>query len=151
MSQNARLALWVPSDENPAVGNVIASEALTTPKKVINTKFSSASGIADAPVDTKFYARKDAGWVEITDPASITTQLAGKVAKAGDTMTGQLNVPLTPSGSASATSKQYVDSQVASAAGVPDAPSNGTVYGRKNATWVDVTTVLPAIIDGGTF
>jgi hypothetical protein len=33
----------------------------------------------------------------------------------------------------------------------PDAPADGTTYGRLNNTWTAVTATLPAVIDGGTF
>jgi hypothetical protein len=44
-------------------------------------------GIPEAPADTKTYGRKDAAWVDIT-----AQLLGGYVAKAGDTMTGDLTV-----------------------------------------------------------
>lgn len=64
--------------------------------------------------------------------ATNTTAIATKVAKAGDTMTGPLGLPADPTTALQAATKQYVDSH----AGISDAPSDGTIYGRKNALWV---------------
>lgn len=64
MSQAARVALWVPSDEDPPIGRVVQTEQLTTPKKVVNTRFADATGIPEAPIDGAAYARQDGAWVE---------------------------------------------------------------------------------------
>jgi len=55
---------------------------------------------------------------DATTKSYVDNALANKVSKAGDTMTGHLNVPLTPTANAHAASKQYVDN-VASSGGLP--------------------------------
>src|SRR5262249_12277475 len=52
---------------------------------------------------------------------------------AGDTMSGLLVLSGDPTAALGAATKQYVD---AHAAGLTDAPSDGTLYGRKNLAWV---------------
>ena len=50
-------------------------------------------GDNEAPVDNKYYARKNATWAEIVSDvtkAYVDTEVAKRVAKTGDTMTGQL-------------------------------------------------------------
>jgi hypothetical protein len=65
--------------------------------------------IPDAPVDTVTYARKDAAWVATLDGTEIAAADALRVAKAGDTMTGPLVLPLDPVLPLEAATKQYVD------------------------------------------
>ena len=72
---------------------------------------------------------------------------------AGGTLTGTLTMSgasivlaADPTSSLQAATKQYVDSQFAGIIGIPDAPSDGTNYGRKNGAWADTSR-----IDVGTF
>lgn len=60
----------------------------------------------------------------------------------GGTLTGALTLPGDPTTGLQAATKQYVDNAITASIGlqVPDAPSNGSSYGRRNAAWV---TVLP--------
>jgi hypothetical protein len=61
---------------------------------------------------------------------------ATKINKAGDTMTGPLNVVTPPTAGANAASKTYVDAQVGTKIG--DAPNDGAQYARQNAAWTPV-------------
>jgi hypothetical protein len=68
-----------------------------------------AAKIGDAPSDSQQYVRKNGVWV----PMSIGGPY---VAKAGDTMTGALNLPAgAPTAGVQAANKTYVDGQVATA------------------------------------
>jgi len=150
MGQNARLALWVPSDEAPALGNVIAAEGLSTPQKVVNTRFSNASGLPDAPSDGTLYARQDAAWtavpaaglvdapadgktyarsnaiwIESVTKSGMDSSLAAKLNLAGGTMTGPLILSGDAGNALGAVTKQQMDAAIGAG--------------------------LPAIIDGGTF
>jgi hypothetical protein len=62
---------------------------------------------------------------------------------AGGTLTGPLTLAADPTLALGAATKQYVDTR-ASGFTIPDAPSDGNTYGRKNAAWSNV-------IDAGTF
>jgi microcystin-dependent protein len=53
----------------------------------------------------------------------------------GDTMTGELSVPLLPSAPAHATSKDYVDYQISLIAGIAEPPNDGKDYARHYQSW----------------
>jgi hypothetical protein len=87
---------------------------------------------------------------------SITTvngNFANYLPLAGGTLTGNVTFSsgmlalfADPASPMQAATKQYVDTKFAGLIGIPDAPSDGTPYGRKNAVWVDVSR-----IDVGTY
>jgi len=62
---------------------------------------------------------------------------ANKVDRTGDVMSGFLTLNANPTAPLHAATKQYVDAQAGSG-GIPDAPSDGTTYGRLNAAWAAV-------------
>jgi hypothetical protein len=64
----------------------------------------------------------------------------------GGTLTGSLHLAADPTVALGAATKQYVDSKTSGVIGIPDAPSDGSTYGRNNAAWVSVNTV-----DAGTY
>jgi hypothetical protein len=72
----------------------------------------------------------------------------------GGTLTGALtmgagtaiNLAADPTSALQAVTKQYVDARFSSIIGIPDAPSDGTNYGRKNGAWADTSR-----IDVGTY
>lgn len=64
----------------------------------------------------------------------------------GGTLTGPLTLPADPTTGLQAATKQYVDSRLTGIIQIPDAPSDGINYGRKNGAWADTS-----IIDVGTF
>jgi hypothetical protein len=53
---------------------------------------ASGGGIADAPSDGAYYVRRNAGWVDGDSAFATDVAVAGKVARAGDTMTGVLGL-----------------------------------------------------------
>jgi hypothetical protein len=57
-----------------------------------------------------------------------------KVSRTGDTMTGPLTLPGDPANDLHAATKAYVDAH-AGTGGLPDAPSDGNYYTRRNAAW----------------
>jgi hypothetical protein len=69
MSQNLRLALWVPQANPAAVGNAILTTAASTANKRIASQFAAAGsgggGIAEAPLDGDSYVRADGVWVKL--------------------------------------------------------------------------------------
>jgi len=85
--------------------------------------------VLEAPIDTKSYARKDGAWVEVIGgggatsyldlsdtPATFTPLYYPRVNSAGDAIV-------------------FTDTQPTS--GVPEAPIDGSIYGRKDGTWVE--------------
>jgi hypothetical protein len=64
MSQNLRVALWVPNVDPAAIGNAIQTTAAPTANKRIASQFaaSSAGGIAEAPLDGEAYVRTNGIW-----------------------------------------------------------------------------------------
>jgi hypothetical protein len=65
---------------------------------------------------------------------------------AGGTLTGTLNLAADPTSASQAATKRYVDAVATGSFAIPDAPSDGNLYGRLNATWVNAQ-----VIDVGTF
>jgi Chaperone of endosialidase len=65
--------------------------------------------------------------------------LAPYVLKAGDTMGGFLFLSADPTAPMHAATKQYVDAN-SGAGGITDAPSDGEIYGRRDAAWTIVPT-----------
>jgi len=65
-------------------------------------------------------------------PAAGGGDVAGKVNRSGDTMTGTLLLAHDPVVALEAATKSYVD---ANAGGISDAPANGQSYGRNNNAW----------------
>jgi hypothetical protein len=64
----------------------------------------------------------------------------------GGTLTGMLTLLTDPTANLQAATKQYVDSKLGTIIQIPDAPSDGTNYGRKNGAWANT-----ALIDVGTY
>jgi hypothetical protein len=71
MTQNARVARWVPVADPAEIGDGVVTTNPPTAGKSISTKFQlagSGSGggtFPEAPSDGTPYARQDAGWVSI--------------------------------------------------------------------------------------
>lgn len=87
----------------------------------------------EAPVDGRQYGRQNAGWTEIVHPNGdggvITTenvQLTNPTAFAPGGLTTQEDV------------NNYFAGEIDKI--IADAPANGTVYGRKDGSWVSVPT-----------
>jgi hypothetical protein len=65
---------------------------------------------------------------------------------AGGTLTGPLTLAADPTTALQAATKEYVDSKIGGQITIPDAPSDGTNYGRMNGAWANT-----ALIDVGTY
>lgn len=73
MSQNARVALWVPTGTPPDPTNDgIVTNDLPDSIKAIPTRFvaagggSGGGGISEAPINGKPYVRQDGAWVDFS-------------------------------------------------------------------------------------
>ena len=71
MSQALRVALWVPTEDPPEVGDGVVTKAAQLAAKVLPTRFllggtgGGGGGIPEAPLDNKIYGRINAGWQEV--------------------------------------------------------------------------------------
>jgi len=83
-------------------------------------------------------------YVDTKDTATYNN-FANYLPLAGGTLTGNLtmsgsaviNLVADPTANLQAATKQYVDAKFAGLIGIPDAPSDGTNYGRNNGAWVN--------------
>ena len=142
MTQNARVARWIPTVDPDEIGDGIVTTNPPTANKTIDTKFllgggGGGGGVPEAPSDGVQYGRKDAAWTPViagAGPATGVTVTPGggissinvqtalleldaeKVAKGGDVMTGHLSLPTSPAAD-QAVRKDYVDSADGTLAG----------------------------------
>ena len=71
MSQNLRVALWVPNADPGAIGNSIRTLAAPSANKRIQSEFAVIEGgggsgpVEEAPLDGKIYVRQTGIWVEL--------------------------------------------------------------------------------------
>jgi len=71
MSQNLRVALWMPTANPVGGGNVINNIGPSSANKRIPSAFSVVSGggggggIGEAPIDGEAYVRIDGYWVQL--------------------------------------------------------------------------------------
>ena len=75
MSQALRVALWVPTEDPPEVGDGVLTKAAQLAANVLPTRFALASGgggggIPEAPFDGKTYGRND-GLARGRRPAAV--------------------------------------------------------------------------------
>jgi hypothetical protein len=76
--------------------------------------------------------------------ASTNAGFANFLPLAGGILTGFLTLNADPTTNLEAATKQYVDNKTGNVINIPDAPSDGSTYGRNNAAWTNV-------LDAGTF
>ena len=136
MTQNARVALWIPTSE-PVADEVIEALGPSNAGKVIPTTFGVGTGPPgpqgiQGPVGPQG-PKGDPGPSGLPGPQGIPGPVgpAGPQGPQGDQG---------PRGFTGATGGTF-----------PDAPSDGQQYARENNDWTVVDTSLPAVIDGGTF
>jgi hypothetical protein len=86
-------------------------------------------GITDPPVDGITYGRHNAAWNPVLPIA-------------GGTVTGPITLAADPANPLEAATKQYVDAKPSG--GIPEAPTDGALYGRQSAAWA----VVPAATGG---
>jgi len=100
----------------------------------------SFSGIKDQLVNDLNLVNK--AYIDAAD-AALNTAITGKVAKAGDVMTGPLTLPGAPTVPLHAATKGYVDAadtalSTAISGKIGEAPNDGQQYARKNLAWAVV-------------
>jgi hypothetical protein len=90
----------------------------------------------------------DAATKQYVDNRIITVNgtFANYLPLAGGTLTGALTLSADPTAALQAATKEYVDSKIGGQITIPDAPADGTTYGRNNNAWVNTNQ-----IDVGTY
>ena len=125
MSQNARVALFIPTTADADPGEIIEIRGTAAVGRPLPTRFfpqaGSAGGIGEAPVDGKLWARQNADWSVTVGEAPSDGLMWGRKSN----------------------SWQQIPA-------FPEAPQDGQQYARSMAAWTPVTS-LPNVIDGGTF
>ena len=102
---------------------VVQGGQLYRAKAAITPGAFNAANWDQLSTDAVIKAYADAGDASVTSAfqaadTTLTTAVNGKVAKAGDTMTGALNLPLgAPTADVHATNKKYVDDAISAATG----------------------------------
>lgn len=135
MSQNARLALWIPTDE-PTPGEVVEALGPSSTGKVIPTVFGLGTGPA-GPQGPK-------GDTGSQGPKGDVGPTGGPGAQGIQGAQGNPG----PEGPQGPQGPQGI--QGASGGNFDDAPADGQQYARWNNDWTVVSS-MPAVIDGGTF
>ncbi len=136
MTQNARLAHWIPTTDDADAGETVTATAVSGTGKVIPTGFTLGAG-PPGPAGPQ-------GVPGSTGPKGDVGASGGPgpVGPTGATGATGAQGPVGPAGATGATGP--------SGGTYPDAPADGTQYARMNHTWVAVTS-MPAVIDGGTY
>jgi hypothetical protein len=101
-------------------------------------QYADIHPFADAASDGSFYARFNGSWAKV-------------LGLAGGTLTGPLALASDPTVATQAATKNYVDNAVAGGGGgggIPDAPSDGFAYGRRNAAWITVLQLAGGTMTG---
>ena len=146
MSQNARLALYIPTGSDADPGEIIEIRGTAPIGKPLPTRFfaqaGSAGGIGEAPVDGKAYARQSADWgITVLEAPNDGNLWARK------SLSWQQVAPFPE---APTDSKQYAryNASWTVVTPFPEAPVDSKQYARQNAGWVEIDV---PILDGGTF
>jgi len=148
MSQNARVALFIPPAGDADPGEIIEIRGTAAVGRPLPTRFfpqaGSAGGIGEAPVDGKLWARQNADWSVTVGEAPSDGLMWGRKSNSWQ------QIPAFPE--APTDSKQYARQNAAWSVVTPfpEAPQDGQQYARSMAAWTPVTS-LPNVIDGGTF
>jgi hypothetical protein len=134
MTQNARVALFIPSTDTADPGEVIQATAVSGVGRVVPTVFGLGTG-PPGPQGPK-------GDVGAQGPQGDVGPAGGPGAQGIQGVPG----PTGPQGIPGIQGPQGI--QGATGGTFADAPADGTIYGRRNNIWVPT---IGAVIDGGTF
>jgi hypothetical protein len=142
----------------------IATELNETLQEIDNAiqAVSGASGIAEAPQDGAIYGRQDAAWEEVLPSGSVGNLITeapqdGSIYGRKDAAWEELATEYAASDISNDSSVEGVTVKLAletldtglqaisGSSGFPEAPEDGTLYGRKDAAWEAITasSVLP--------
>src|SRR5262245_16689221 len=152
MSQNARVALWVPPGTTGLdVGDGVAATALPDSISRIPTAFSAMSGgsggggdVPEAPITGEYFARKDGGWVSFLPfvDAPVDGQ---RYTRRNGVWALTMSFPEAPTDGQQYARQSGAWSVVVGGSGgggVPEAPTgDGKAYARSEADWVQTLHV----------
>ena len=151
------------------LGGVWSCESVTNMADIVISKFQSLdltylrldggtmtgtltlSGAPIGDMDAANKAYVDAAAAAAADVATqccqntldvLQPQIDLKVNRAGDVMEGVLVLAQAPTAPMEAVTKAYVDERVAQTGNIPDAPSDGNIYGRQNFGWTVVGSAV---------
>jgi ABC-type phosphonate transport system ATPase subunit len=65
MSQNVRLAMWLPTTDDADPGEVVEVVGASGSGKVIPTRFHATATLSDAPADSVQYGRYNNTWTPV--------------------------------------------------------------------------------------
>lgn len=123
MTQNRRLAAWLPTSNDADIGEIVEVRGSSGAGRVIPTAFrlppGAGAGIDEAPLDDIYYARQNGDWQPAVEEAPDDGLLWARKSLAWQQVTP-----------------------------FPEAPADGKQYARMNATWVEVAA---QDMDGGVF
>jgi hypothetical protein len=141
MTQNARLAHWLPTSDDADPGEVVTATGASGTGKVIPTEFGTGSGPM-GPMGPQGPAgstgpKGDAGPQGLPGDQGIQGEQGIKGDKGDKGDQG-------PQGIQGATGEAGSDG-----GSFPDAPADGQAYARQDNAWIEVVTELPPFIDGG--
>jgi hypothetical protein len=135
MTQNARLALWIPSTDDADPGETVQATGYSGGDRVIPTAFALGSG-PPGPQGVP-------GPVGPQGPQGNAGPQGGK----GDQGIQGPPGAIGPAGPQGPQGVQGI--QGATGGTFPDAPNDGQQYARQSNAWTTVS--MPAVLDGGTF
>jgi hypothetical protein len=151
------LVLGNPAGGNKGAGAFNAQTIFINGVQVVPSQYLPFSGgtmtgsltLNGDPVNPPDAATKN--YVD-TRNASTNANFANYLPLAGGTLTGNLslsgsaviNLVADPTANLQAATKQYVDNKFTGIIGIPDAPADGSTYGRNNNAWTNT-------VDLGTF
>jgi hypothetical protein len=140
------VVVGTPAGGNQGIGTINLQKIYLNGVLVDLTKYVPFTGgaltgiltLSGDPVGTLDAATKQYVDSKITNTNS---NFASYIPLAGGTMTGFLTLSADPTTALQAATKEYVDSKIGGQISIPDAPSDGTTYGRNNAAWSNVFDV----------
>ena len=135
MTQNARLAHWLPTSDDADPGEVVSVTGPSAAGKVIPTVFGLGTGPA-GPIGPQGVPGPQGPQGDVGPAGSPGPQ--GIQGVPGSTGPQGVPGPQGPQGIQGATGGSF-----------PDAPNDGQQWARQSLAWTVVA--LPGVIDGGTF
>ena len=131
--------------------NGVLRQQITLASFIITLPFRGQMGTAAAPgmsfsgdTDTGIYRTATAD--ELGFSAGGTARMV--LSTTGLTMAVPITLPGAPTADSHAVNKEYVDDSIGALSFIPEAPSDGAVYGRRNVAWVGALPIVGGTLTG---